>query len=123
LTALTEAERDCVRRYLSLLCEELGVSFEEAWLFGSAARGEMWAEFWPMRSDIDLLVVTLEELAPARVKELIDLTYPLYLESGRQISPAFRTRDQLLGEWAPLRRQVQRDGVRLWPEHAATVES
>jgi predicted nucleotidyltransferase len=122
LTALTDVERDGIHRFVELLRDELGSAFEEAWLFGSAARGEMWAEFWPMRSDIDLLVVTAEELAPSRERELLELTYPLYLESGRQISPAFRTRDQLLGQWAPLRRQVQRDGLRLWPEPAATVE-
>jgi predicted nucleotidyltransferase len=123
LTALTEAERHAIRRYLRLLHAELGSSLEEAWLFGSAARDEMWADFWPMRSDVDLLVVVADELAPTREQELFDLTYPLYVDCGRQISPAFRTHTQLLGQWAPLRREVQRDGVRLWPEAAATVAS
>jgi predicted nucleotidyltransferase len=123
LTALTEAERDCVRRYVELLCGELGNELEEVWLFGSAARDEMWADFWPMRSDIDLLVVTRVEFGQEREQKLLDRTYPLYLQCGRQISPAFRTREQLRGKWAPLHDEVRRGGRRLWPEHAATVEA
>ena len=76
----------------------------------------MWAEFWPMRSDIDLLVVTTEILSPVLEDELVALTYELYLRSGRQISPAFRTRERLRSTWAPLQVEVSRDGLRLWPE-------
>jgi hypothetical protein len=112
---LTTIERDCVDRFVGGLSEQLGHKLEEVWLFGSAARGEMWAEFWPMRSDIDLLVVISEPLPADFERELVAATYPLFLECGRQLSPAFRTRDQLRLTWAPLQSEVSRDGVRLWP--------
>jgi predicted nucleotidyltransferase len=113
---LTTIERDCIYRFVGKLSEQLGDKLAEVWLFGSAARGEMWAEFWPMRSDIDLLVVISEPLAADFERELVAATYPLFLECGRQISPAFRTRDQLRSTWAPLQSEVSRDGVRLWPQ-------
>ncbi len=55
---LTELERDGMERYRALLRERLGERLVEIRLFGSAARGDMWAAHWPMHSDIDLLVVT-----------------------------------------------------------------
>jgi hypothetical protein len=58
-------------------------------MFGSAARADMWPRRSPMHSDIDLLVVTREEIAAAEQEELVNETYPLYLECGRQLSPAF----------------------------------
>jgi predicted nucleotidyltransferase len=117
--SLTTLERDCVDRYVATLCDELGDKLEEVWLFGSAARGDMWADFWPMRSDIDLLVVTAEPISHAAQDELAALTYRMYLECGRQISPAFRTRRELRSKWAPLQTEVSRDGVKLWPEDAS----
>ena len=54
----------------------------------------------------------------ALTDELVDLTYPLYLECGRQIAPVFRTRDRVP---APLRAGIEQDGRRLWPGPAATV--
>lgn len=44
-----------------------------------------------MRSDIDLLILTHEPLDAALTEELINATYPLFLECGRQISPQFWT--------------------------------
>jgi predicted nucleotidyltransferase len=107
-----------------MLSQELGDELQEVWLFGSAARGDMWAEFWPMRSDIDLLVVTSDCLLPEREDELFALTYELFLRCGRQISPAFLTRDGLRLQQASLRAEVSRDGIKLWPgegESVATV--
>jgi predicted nucleotidyltransferase len=115
---LDRAEHDCVDRYVDALARELGDRLEEVWLFGSAARGDMWADFWPMRSDVDLLVITAEPLSERTQDRLLALTYPLFLECGRQISPAFRTRRQLGTTWAPLRAEVSRDGVKLWPAGA-----
>ena len=112
---MTAAEQECLGRYVESLSDTLGDALEEVWLFGSAARGDMWADFWPMRSDVDLLVVTAELLSPETRDELLGLTYPLYLECGRQISPAFRTGRELNSQWAPLHAEVSRDGVRLWP--------
>jgi predicted nucleotidyltransferase len=116
---LTGAEWDCVQRYVTLVRRELGEGVEEVWLFGSAARGDMWASFWPMRSDVDLLVVTAEPLSQEAQEALVAPTYRLYLECGRQISPAFRTREELRSKWAPLQAEVSRDGLKLWPEDAS----
>jgi predicted nucleotidyltransferase len=119
LAELTAAERDCVADYVDILRTELTDWPEEVWLFGSAARGDMWAEFWPMRSDIDLLVVTSARLSEKCEGELLAATYDLYLQSGRQISPAFATRDQLRSDQARLQAAVNRDGIKLWPEYGS----
>jgi predicted nucleotidyltransferase len=116
---LNQPEHDCVDRYVDALARELGDRLEEVWLFGSAARGDMWADFWPMRSDIDLLVITAEPLPQPARDRLVALTYALFLECGRQISPAFRTRRELRAKWAPLGAEVSRDGVKLWPADAS----
>jgi predicted nucleotidyltransferase len=116
---LTGVEWNCVQCYVNLLRRELGDRLEEVWLFGSAARGDMWAGFWPMRSDIDLLVVTADQLSQEARDELVEPTYGLYLECGRQISPAFRTRRELRSKWARLQAEVSRDGLKLWPEKAS----
>ena len=116
---LGAAERACLSRYLILLADRLGDRLVSVRMFGSAARGDMWPASSPMHSDVDLLVLTRGEL-PAGVQEsLVDETYPLYLECGRQLSPHFfserrlaapedeRTREFLRG--------VEPDAVRVWP--------
>jgi predicted nucleotidyltransferase len=87
---LTELERACMERYCALLRERLGDLLVEIRPFGSAARGDMWAAHWPMHSDIDLLVVTRGVIPEATQEQLINETYPLFLECGRQLSPQFR---------------------------------
>ena len=109
---MTPEERDCLERYVALLGERLGDELEEVILFGSAARGDMWPEHFPIRSDIDVLVLSRSAVAPELPEELIDATYPLFLECGRQIGPQFRTRDRVDGVFGE---NVERDGVRLWP--------
>jgi len=42
-----------------------------------------------MNSDIDLLVITESEVSSQTQEALLNETYPLYLECGRQISPQF----------------------------------
>jgi predicted nucleotidyltransferase len=79
-----------MERYRALLRERLGERLVEIRLFGSAARGDMWAAHWPMHSDIDLLVVTRGVIPEETQDELINETYPLFLECGRQLSPQFR---------------------------------
>jgi hypothetical protein len=39
----------------------------------------------------------------------------VFLECGRQLAPHFRTSEQLASDWEPLRMEVDRDGIRLWP--------
>jgi predicted nucleotidyltransferase len=119
MAALTERERECLLRFCALLAERLGVGLVEVRMFGSAARGDMWAAHSPMHSDVDVLVVTREAVSEEQQEALLDATYPLYLECGRQISPHFfslgrlaepeneRTRVFLDG--------IGRDAVRVWP--------
>jgi predicted nucleotidyltransferase len=117
LRFLSEAERDCLGRYLALLRATLGDELERVVLFGSAARGDMWPEGSPMRSDIDLLVVTRREPPAELAERLMNETYPLYLECGRQIGPQFRTQASLReaeGERAQIfAENIARDGVDL----------
>jgi predicted nucleotidyltransferase len=94
LKHLNATEQDCVRRYVAFLCEQLGDNLREVRLFGSAARGDMWSDRFPIRSDIDVLVLTQEPIAPDILEGLFNATYPLYLECGRQIGPQWRTIEQ-----------------------------
>jgi predicted nucleotidyltransferase len=94
LVHLNETERDCVLRYVSLLAERLGENLLQIWLFGSAARGDMWPDFMPMHSDIDLLILSNRPVPQEVQEELVNDTYLLFLECGRQISPQFRTMAQ-----------------------------
>jgi predicted nucleotidyltransferase len=118
LRHLTPVERDCLLRYRTILCERLGDGLERLVLFGSAARGDMWGSGSPMHSDIDLLVVTVEPVPEQLQEELVNETYPLYLECGRQIGPQFRTEAELRqpdGERAAVfAANVARDGIRVW---------
>jgi predicted nucleotidyltransferase len=93
LEHLQPGERDCVARYIELLCEQLGSRLLEVHLFGSFARGDAWGPRSPMHSDVDLLVLCSEQPGQEAIDELINETYPLFLECGRQIAPQFRTRE------------------------------
>ena len=110
LELLTDVERDCLERYLDLLAERLGDDLVEAVVFGSVARGEAWPAGMPIRSDLDLLVRTRRELPEGEKAGLFDETYPLFLECGRQISPAIVARPT-----PDLEAALAEDGVRVWP--------
>jgi predicted nucleotidyltransferase len=88
VAGLTDSERACLERYCDLLAERLS-GLVEVRMFGSAARGDMWPPGSPMHSDIDLLVVTRDPVPDQEQEALLDETYPLYLECGRQLSPHF----------------------------------
>ena len=45
----------------------------------------------PFHSDIDLLFLTERAISAELEEGLVNQTYPLFLECGRQISPQFRT--------------------------------
>ena len=112
---LSELERDCLGRYLSVLRESLGDELVAVWLFGSAARGDACWRGMPIRSDVDLLVVTRSPLAEERQQELVNATYPLFLESGRQIGPQFRTAREVDADPpTPFLENVRRDGLLLF---------
>ena len=112
LRHLSPVERDCLMRYCALLRERLGDRIVRLVLFGSAARGDMWDAGSPMHSDIDLLVVTREALPDELAEQLLNETYPLYLESGRQIGPQFRSAADLPSSSA-FAENLARDGVEL----------
>jgi predicted nucleotidyltransferase len=113
---LTAAERSCLERYVQGLAGRVH-DLEEVWLFGSAARGDMWPDWWPTNSDIDLLVVTAAPVADGLQEALVDAVYELYLECGRTIGPQFRAAAELeraRAEAAPFAENLRRDGVLLW---------
>jgi len=114
---LTHAERDCLARYCALLARQLP-DLEGVRMFGSAARGDMWPDHSPHHSDIDLLVVTRDEVPEALQEALVDETYALFLECGRQLSPQFFPAVQLTAPHDERTRtflaQVEADGVDVW---------
>lgn len=111
LPLLTETERRTLATYVALLQERLGERLRRVAVFGSVARGERWPAGMPIRSDLDLLVVVAAPVDAGLEQELIDATYPLFLESGRQISPQFRTPAQHAGSSS--RDAIERDAVEL----------
>jgi predicted nucleotidyltransferase len=92
---LNEQEVRCLQRYCALLGERLSERLVEVRMFGSAARGDMWPAHAPQHSDIDLLVITRGELGEGEAEALLNETYPLYLECGRQLSPQFFAHERL----------------------------
>ena len=87
-------------------------------VFGSVARGESWPRGMPIRSDLDLLVVTPTPAREATQEELIQATMPLFLDCGRQLGPQFRTRaglgDPKDERAATFLANVERDGISIY---------
>ena len=119
LAHLSEKEQTCVYRYLDLLRARLEANLAQVWLFGSVARGDMWSENMPMRSDIDLLVLSESRVAEEVQKDLFDETYALFLECGRQLSPAFWTRARFNAPEEGIAEafvaRVRQEGAQLYP--------
>ena len=84
----------------------------------------MWAAHAPMNSDIDVLVVTNDDVPDPDEEELLNETYPLYLECGRQLSPHFFSESRLAepeGEHTrDLLGRIGAEAVTVWPppDHA-----
>jgi predicted nucleotidyltransferase len=118
MTELNASEQAAVTRYIELVQQRLGHQLETVWLYGSAARDDMWPTDSPMHSDIDVLVVTSESVTQDQVDQLVNDTYPLYLECGRQISPAFKTAREWRSEddKAEFVARVRDEGRQLWPQ-------
>ena len=95
MRTLTDRERDCLERYCALLAERLGEALIAIRMVGSAARGDMWPARSPMHSDIDLLVLVRGPVPEPERDALVDETYELFLECGRQLSPQFVASDRL----------------------------
>jgi predicted nucleotidyltransferase len=120
---VADSERDCLRRYCELLRDRLGGRLVEVRIFGSAARGDMWPPHSPMHSDIDLLVLTCRDVSDAEQEQLLNETYPLYLECGRQLSPHFFTEQQFNEPDSDLTRaffgRVRAEGRTVWSSAGA----
>ena len=119
LEHLNQEERGCVRRYLELIRARLGEDLTQIWLFGSSARGDMWSQKMPMRSDIDLLVLSQNPVPEEVQRDLFDATYGLFLECRRQLAPTFWTLARFAapegGKAAEFVARVRREGVQLYP--------
>jgi predicted nucleotidyltransferase len=122
MTALNELELECLNPYLTVLEQRLGSRVVEVRMFGSAARGEMWPASSPMHSEIDLLVVTRDVVSEDEEESLVNETYPLFLECGRQLSPHFYSERSLaVPDSAQTRAfvvDIAEDDVALWPRDA-----
>jgi predicted nucleotidyltransferase len=113
---LSAVERGCLERYVAGLADALA-DLEQVWLFGSAARGDMWPGWWPTNSDIDLLVVTAAPVPEDVQERLVEAVYELYLECGRTIGPQFRSAAEVAdarGAGTVFAENLDRDGVLLW---------
>ncbi|HEY7454719.1 MAG TPA: nucleotidyltransferase domain-containing protein [Thermoleophilaceae bacterium] len=119
MASLSESERRCLDRYVELLLERLGHGLTEVRMFGSGARGDMWPAHSPMSSDIDLLIVTAEDVPERDQAELLNETYPLYLECGRQLSPHFFSARRLATPESDRTREflarIADESVTVWP--------
>lgn len=119
LEHLKEEERTCVRRYLELTQARLGENLAQVWLFGSAARGDRWPGSSPMRSDVDLLVLSQIPVPGEVRRDLFNETYELFLECGRQLSPTFwilgRFNAPEEGKTADFAGRVRQEGIPLYP--------
>jgi predicted nucleotidyltransferase len=113
LPLLNDAERRTLDAYVALLRERLGARLLAVRVFGSVARGDSWPAGMPIRSDLDLLVLVTDALSEEEMDALVGETYPLFLESGRQLSPQFRTAEQHAA--SPSRQAIDTDAVEVWP--------
>jgi predicted nucleotidyltransferase len=114
LPILSDSEARTLDTYVDALRTSLGDRLLAVRIFGSVARGETWPAGMPIRSDLDLLVLVREQLDPQEARVLIDMTLPLFLESGRQISPQFRTPAQHAA--SPSRDAIDADAIEVWPQ-------
>jgi predicted nucleotidyltransferase len=119
MARLTDVERECLARYCDLLAARLGDRLVAVRMFGSAARGDMWGAQSQMHSDVDLIVVTRDAVPDAEQEDLLNETYPLYLECGRQLSPHFFSERRLAApEDEPTREFLERiagEVREVWP--------
>jgi hypothetical protein len=79
----------------------------------------MWATHSPMNSDIDLLVVTTEDVPERDQAKLLNETYPLYLECGRQLSAHFFSARRLATpeskRTSEFLARIEGESVTVWP--------
>ena len=97
---------ECSRKVLE---EYYGSRFAGLVLFGSVARGDATAE-----SDIDLLVLLNKPFDYFQeLRKIVDLLYPLQLESSQLISAKPAAVDEFEGGYIQLYRNAKREGIYL----------
>jgi uncharacterized protein len=98
---------DVVKRCKTALENHYGTQFKGLVLYGSAARGQFDA-----MSDIDLLVVLDEPFDYfMELREIVELLYPVQLESERLISARPVAQDEFEYGTIQLYRNAKREGV------------
>jgi len=89
------------------LVEHYGAKFKGLVLFGSAARQEL-----TPNSDIDLLVLLERPLnASQELRTIVDILYPLQMESSHWISAKPAAPDELEAGITQLYRNIQKEGI------------
>ncbi len=97
---------ECSRKVLE---EYYGSRFAGLVLFGSVARGDATTE-----SDIDLLVLLNKPFDYFQeLRKIVDLLYPLQLESNKLISAKPAAVDEFEGGYIQLYRNAKREGIYL----------
>lgn len=89
----TQVELECLEDYIKNILGKVGDSILSIWLFGSAAENKRW-KIPTLRSDIDILILTKDEISRNSVDNMINDTYELFLKCGTQISPSFISIDE-----------------------------
>jgi predicted nucleotidyltransferase len=98
-----------LQAYKQALKEHYGSKFKGLVLFGSAARQELTPD-----SDIDLLVLLDHPLDYFHeLRNIIDILYPLQLESSHWISAKPAALDEFEGEITQLYRNAKKEGILL----------
>ena len=125
---LTSAQREALDRFCETVLTRFPGFVEEIILYGSRARGDADAE-----SDVDLLLLVNweEELlddgryhlptGDPRYQEIVDISYDLMLNHDVLISPLLMSRAAWERNFS-LRKNVERDGIRIWPPAVPTHE-
>jgi uncharacterized protein len=104
---LAPNDRAAIERAAAILREKFPV--ERLILFGSKARGEDRSD-----SDIDLLVLTREELDRRQKSAVVYALFDLEMELGVMLSPVIIEAEEWehgVSQALPLRKEVDRDGV------------
>jgi uncharacterized protein len=104
---LSANDRAAIERAAAILREKFPV--DRLILFGSKARGEDRSD-----SDIDLLVLTREELDWRQQSAVVYALFDLEMELGVMLSPVIIEAEEWehgVSQALPLRKEVDRDGV------------
>lgn len=106
---MTRQTNAIVRRCKSVLEHHYGTQFQGLVLYGSVARGRATPE-----SDIDLLVLLAQPFDYSReLRQIVDVLYPIQLESDKVISALPAAVDEFEGGAWLLYRNARKDGVYL----------